>query len=260
MYRGRITRGHVLAGLAALVTASLFMGLSFAGSEDHRTLRLLLEKHIITQAEYDQAVQEEEREQVAEAQRTSQAHALTKSGLQFKIGGFAELDFISDNIHSFSEIIGNKPVVHSNTLAGANGQVVMSPRNSRITFDVRAPERDGIKSRYFASIEVGACCLCSRQEGRENLQLQIVLIPIAIGAPLKHTNFVIQSLDEAELDLVPGYAICRDALPVLFDQEGKLLEGPEPLPLELFLPAGEELARPAFPAIGQSWPNSSLSR
>ena len=67
----------------------------------------------------------------------------------------------------------------------------MSPRNSRITFDVRAPERDGIKSRYFASIEVGACCLCSRQEGRENLQLQIVLIPIAIGAPLKHTNFVI---------------------------------------------------------------------
>ena len=90
MYRGRITRGHVLAGLAALVTASLFMGISFSGTEDHRTLRLLLEKHIITQAEYDQAVQEEEREQVAEAQRTSQADALTKNGLQFKIGGFAE--------------------------------------------------------------------------------------------------------------------------------------------------------------------------
>ena len=57
MYWGRITRGHVLA---ALVTALLFTGLSFAGSEDHRTLRLLLEKHIITQEEYDQAVQEEE--------------------------------------------------------------------------------------------------------------------------------------------------------------------------------------------------------
>jgi hypothetical protein len=60
MYRGRITRGHVLAGLAALVTAFRFTGISFTGTEDHRTLRLLLEKHIITQEEYDQAVQEEE--------------------------------------------------------------------------------------------------------------------------------------------------------------------------------------------------------
>jgi hypothetical protein len=99
-------------------------------------------------------------------------------------------------------------------------------------------------------IEVGAYCSFSRQTGREYLQSKIFLIPIAIGAPLNHTNFVIQSLDEAELDLVPGYAICRDALPVPFDQGGKLLEGPEPLPLELFLPVGKELASPAFPAIG----------
>ena len=146
MYRGRITRGHVLAGLAALVTAFLFTGLSFAGTEDHRTLRRLLEKHIITQDEYDQAVQEEERATVAEEQRLKQANAITKSGLQFKIGGFAEIDFIDDNTHSFPEIIGNK-------LVGANSQFVMSPRSSRITFDVRAPERDGIKSRYFASID-----------------------------------------------------------------------------------------------------------
>lgn len=57
MYRGRIIQGYVLA---ALVTALLFTGLSFAWSEDHRTLRLLWEKHIIAQEEYDQAVQEEE--------------------------------------------------------------------------------------------------------------------------------------------------------------------------------------------------------
>ena len=119
MYRGRITRGHVLAGLAALVTAFLFTGLSFAGTEDHRTLRLLLEKHIITQDEYDQAIQEEEWATVAEEQCLKQANAITKSGLQFKIGGFAEIDFIDDNTHSFPEIIGNKPVLHSNMLAGA---------------------------------------------------------------------------------------------------------------------------------------------
>jgi hypothetical protein len=99
-------------------------------------------------------------------------------------------------------------------------------------------------------IEVGECGSFSRQEGRENLQPQIVLIPIAVGAPLNHANLVIQSLDEAELDLVPGCAICRDAVPMPFDQHGKLLEGPEPLPLKLLAPAGEELASPAFPAIG----------
>ncbi len=107
-------------------------------------------KNIITQQEYDQAVQEEEQAKAVEEQRLKQAMALTKSGLQFKIGGFAEFDFIDDNTHSFPEIIENKPVLHSNTLAGANSQFVMSPRNSRITFDVRAPKRDGIKSRYFA--------------------------------------------------------------------------------------------------------------
>ena len=67
---------------------------------------------------------------------------------------------------------------------------------------------------------------------------------------MNHANLVIQSLDEAELHLVPGCAICRDARPVPFDQGGKLLEGPEPLPFELLVPAGEELASPAFPAIG----------
>ncbi len=151
--RDRITVGQTLAGMVALVTVLFFTQLRFAGGDEHRTLRLLLEKNIITQQEYDQAVQEEEQAKAVEEQRLKQAMALTKSGLQFKIGGFAEFDFIDDNTHSFPEIIGNKPVLHSNTLAGANSQFVMSPRNSRITFDVRAPKRDGIKSRYFASID-----------------------------------------------------------------------------------------------------------
>jgi hypothetical protein len=151
--RGRITVGQALAGIVVLLTVLLFTQPSLAGGDDHRALQLLLNKGIITQQEYDQAVQEEERAKVEEEQRVKQANALTKSGLQFKLGGFAELDFIGDNTHSFPEIIGNKPVLHSNTLAGANSQFVTSPRNSRITFDVRAPERDGIKSRYFAAID-----------------------------------------------------------------------------------------------------------
>jgi hypothetical protein len=149
----RITVGQVLAGMVALLTVLLFTQPGLAGGGEHRTLQLLLNKGIITQEEYDQAAQEEERAKVEEEQRAKQANAITKNGLQVKLGGFAEIDFIGDNTQSFAEIIGNRPVLHSNTLAGANSQFVTSPRNSRITFDVRAPERDGIKSRYFASID-----------------------------------------------------------------------------------------------------------
>ena len=99
-------------------------------------------------------------------------------------------------------------------------------------------------------IRVGECCSFPRQEGGQHLEPHGLLIPIAIGAPLNHANLVIQALDDAELDLVAGRAIRRDARPVPFDQGGKFLEGPEPLPFELLLPANNKLASPARAAIG----------
>jgi hypothetical protein len=149
----RIIVGQVLAGVVVLVTVLLFTGLSLAGGGEHRTLQLLLNKGIITQEEYDQAVQEEERAKVEEEHRAKQANALTKNGLQVTLGGFAEFDFVSDNTQSFQEIIGNRPVLRSNTVAGANSQFFTSPRSSRISLDVRAPERNGIKSHLFFSMD-----------------------------------------------------------------------------------------------------------
>ena len=151
--RGRITVGQALAGMVALLTVLLFTQPGLAGGGEHRTLRLLLDKNIITQEEYDQAVQEEERAKVEEEQRMKQATAITKNGLQVKLGGFAEIDFVGDNTQSFAEIIGNRPVLHSNTVGGANSQFFTSPRSSRITLDVRAPERGGIKSRFYFAMD-----------------------------------------------------------------------------------------------------------
>jgi hypothetical protein len=145
--------GQALAGIVALVTVLLFTQPSFAGGDEHRTLRLLLDKNIITQEEYDQAVQEEERAKVEEEQRMKQATAITKNGLQVKLGGFAEIDFVGDNTQSFAEIIGNRPVLHSNTVGGANSQFFTSLQSSRITLDVRAPERSGIKSRFYFAMD-----------------------------------------------------------------------------------------------------------
>ena len=147
--RGRITVGQALAGMVALVTVLLFTQPSFAGGDEYRTLRLLQDKGIITQQEYDQAVTEEQREET----REKQEDAVTKNDLQIKLGGFAEIDFVGDNTQSFAEIIGNRPVLHSNTVGGANSQFFTSLQSSRITLDVRAPERDGIKSRFYGAMD-----------------------------------------------------------------------------------------------------------
>ncbi len=107
---------------------------------------------------------------------------------------------------------------------------------------------------------MGEFCSFLRQEGGENLESHILLIPIAVGAPLNHTNLVIQALDEAQLHLVARRAIRCDAVPVPFDQSGKLLKGPESLPLELLLPPGEELPRPALAAIRPELPEFLLEQ
>ncbi|MFO0687935.1 MAG: hypothetical protein U0900_04465 [Myxococcota bacterium] len=137
----------------------------------NKALELLLEKGVITQAEYDEAVAEERARAEAEAARTAekeaadaaaqaarekateQANWLTKHGLKVKLGGFAEIDFVGDNTRSYAEIIGNRPVARNDTLAGQNDQFFTSPRNSRLTFDVQAPEVKGVKSRFFASMD-----------------------------------------------------------------------------------------------------------
>ena len=60
--------------------------------------------------------------------------------------------------------------------------------------------------------------------------------------------------------MLRGVQYAAMPVPVPFDQGGKLLEGPEPLPLELLLPAGEELARPAFTPIGPELPELLLEQ
>ncbi len=155
-----VRMGAVLQAMILIIMQAT-SGTALSEEKMNRTLRLLLDKGIITQQEYDQAVEEEQRAKVEEErraqieqeQRLKEATTITKNGLKVKLGGFAEIDFIQDNTQSFEEIIGNRPVLRSTTVAGANSQFQTSPRNSRIWIDVRAPERDGIKSRFYGSID-----------------------------------------------------------------------------------------------------------
>jgi len=95
-------------------------------------------------------------------------------------------------------------------------------------------------------IRVDNFCSVPRQEGGQNLEPEILLIPLAVGTPLNHANLVIQTFDKPQRDLVEEHAIRRDAVPVPVDQGGKFLKRPEPFPLELLAPTGEAL--PAQPS------------
>ena len=82
-----------------------------------------------------------------------------------------------------------------------------------------------------------------RQHTREHFQAQVLLIPYAIRTALKHTDLVVQTLHEAEGNLVLGVALGRDAVPVPLDHGGELLVRLKPLPLEGRPPLLEEPAR-----------------
>ena len=155
----KLLRGAVV-GVGILIILQTTAGIALSQEKENPTLRLLLNKGVITQQEYDQAVEEEKRATAEEKRATAEEKqqmprgtATTKNGFQVTIGGFAEIDFVGDNTRSFAEIIGNRPVLRNGTLGGNNSQFQMSPRNSRITLDVEAPERNGIKSRYFAAMD-----------------------------------------------------------------------------------------------------------
>src|SRR5439155_13614814 len=70
-----------------------------------------------------------------------------------------------------------------------------------------------------------------------------------VRATLEDPDFVVQSLDEAERDLVVRVAVGGDPIPVSVNHRGELLVGPQALPLEGGPPVLEEAARPALAAV-----------
>jgi hypothetical protein len=68
-------------------------------------------------------------------------------------------------------------------------------------------------------------------DGRgEHLEFQVLGVSDPIGPALNHPDLVVESLHEAEGDLMIGTAIADDAFPMAFYQFDKLLKGLEPAP------------------------------
>ena len=87
------------------------------------------------------------------------------------------------------------------------------------------------------------------QHASQYLEPQILLIAQAVRTTLDDADLVVQSLDEAERDLVLGFAVGGDSIPMAINHIGELLVGRQALPLEARAPVLEETPRPAFALV-----------
>lgn len=81
------------------------------------------------------------------------AVTLLDSDWKVTISGFLETDVIHDSTRSYTEIIGNAPVLKHGTFGGDNGRTVFSNRNSRFNLAVQAPEQEGWRSKGVLEID-----------------------------------------------------------------------------------------------------------
>jgi len=101
------------------------------------SLKLMLDKKIITQDEYDSAMRDIQAS--AGSKAGSDTNTLTLGKFATTIYGFVEADAIHDSTQGFTEVQGNGQVKRNETFAGQHGQLEGSIRNSRFGVRVKAP-------------------------------------------------------------------------------------------------------------------------
>jgi hypothetical protein len=104
------------------------------------TLRLLREKQVITEAEYQSALRD-----LGEPMglRASDANTFVFGKWSTTLYGFAEADFMYNSTQSFNDFAGNQQVARPGTYAGDHGRTVFTARDSRLGLRVRTPSPEG---------------------------------------------------------------------------------------------------------------------
>jgi hypothetical protein len=107
------------------------------------SLRIMRDKGIISQAEYDSAVHD-----LVESVGTqvgSQEHVVVGKWAT-TLYGFVEADSIYDSTRSLNDLAGNSLIARAGTTAGDNSRWQFGARNSRIGFRMKAPEFNGVRT------------------------------------------------------------------------------------------------------------------
>ena len=121
-----------------------------AVASDFTTLRILRQKGIITEAEYDSALRDLGE---TSGMRAADANTFVLGRWSTTMYGFVEADNILDSTRSFNDLAGNGQVGRSGTIGGDNGRFMMGVRNSRIGFRMRAPETNGIRTSAMLEMD-----------------------------------------------------------------------------------------------------------
>lgn len=101
------------------------------------TLELMRQKGLISQKEYDDAMQGHQPPPRNPDEPPPQA-VTDKWGVN--LYGFVELDTIWDSTESFNELSGNTLIARPGTFAGEHSRTLFTMRNSRLGFKFRTPE------------------------------------------------------------------------------------------------------------------------
>jgi hypothetical protein len=137
-------RASLACGATTALLLTLLPSTALAQTVEFTSLRIMRDKGILTQAEYDAALADL---QSTSGDRAAESTSLVVGKWSTTLYGFAEADFIHDTTQSFNDSAGNAQVARPNasalvpvTYAGDNGRTTFSVRNSRLGLRFRAPE------------------------------------------------------------------------------------------------------------------------
>jgi hypothetical protein len=114
------------------------------------TLRILRDKGIITQAEYDSAVRD--MTDSLGQKGAGDANTVVVGKWATTLYGFVEADSIYDSTESFNDLAGNGQVSHVGSYSNDEPRVQFGIRNTRLGMRMKAPEVSGV--RVSAQLEM----------------------------------------------------------------------------------------------------------
>ncbi len=118
---------------------------------DLTTLRLLKDKGIITQAEYESAVRD--MTDSIGARGAGEANTVVLGKWATTLYGFIEADSIYDSTQSLNDIAGGAQIARPDTYAGNQGRVQFAIRDSRFGFRIKAPEVGQIRTSALLELD-----------------------------------------------------------------------------------------------------------
>ena len=108
------------------------------------SLRLMRDKGVISQAEFDSAVHDLSESVGASA--AAQQGTVVMGKWATTIYGFVEADSISDSTQTFNDLAGSGLVARAGSVAGENYRWTEGIRNSRLGLRMKAPEVSGVRA------------------------------------------------------------------------------------------------------------------